>query len=68
MDAILKCIGGCATNLFGQPFRYSIGKGGGDNCILWGGLVVSTNPEYHQWLLKNIPEDLKTNLKPYPKL
>lgn len=65
MDAVFQCIGGKVTNLFGEPFRYSLGGQTEESCLLWGGLIVTPSEEFHRWCLERIPAELTNHLKRY---
>ena len=57
--------GGKVTNLFGEPFRYSLGGQTEESCLLWGGLIVTPSEEFHRWCLERIPAELTNHLKRY---
>ena len=65
MDAVFQCIGGRVTNLFGEPFRYSLGGKTEESCILWGGLLVTPSEKFHKWCLDRIPPESTNHLKCY---
>lgn len=63
-EAILKSLGGCLTDVFGNPIEYDSKIGNYDNFL---GVVAALDPKIHSRIIENIPTDCKNHLVEYYK-